>query len=333
MELVADARETSAIGLGAVLKVLPKAWRVFKGLLAEADRRHTTTAVLIDYPEFNLRLARRLHQRGVQVVYYVSPQLWAWRQGRVRQVERWVHRMLVLFPFEETYYRRHGIEATTVGHPLVDEVPRLRQIWEDGSPVGAYRIALLPGSRGSEIAHLLPALLGAARLLRDKIAAEFVLIRAGSVPPEALEPHLAAADLPLTVVSEDRFQAAASCHLALCASGTANLELALLGTPMIVVYRLGALSSLVGKLFLDLSRGVSLVNVLLGQQAVPELLQEEATPQRICAEALRWLNDPPRVEAMRRLLSEVSGHLGDGGGSRRAAAEVNMVMQQAGAAA
>ena len=326
MELLADAQETSAMGLGAVLRVLPKARRVFKRLLAEVDRRGVATAVLIDYPEFNLRLARRLHERGVRVVYYVSPQIWAWRRGRVRQVERWVDRMLVLFPFEEEFYRSHGVEAVTVGHPLVDEVPRLPHVWDRGAPAdGRYRIALMPGSRRSEVDHLMPALLGAARLLASEIRTEFVLIRARTVPQSDLEPHLREAAVPVEIVADDRFDVTASCHLALCASGTANLELALVGTPMIVTYRVGWATSLMGRLILSFEY-VSLVNLLLGRTVVPELLQGRARPEAIRDEALRWLRDPPRVETMRRQLSEVRGLLGDGGGSRRAALEVAAVM-------
>ena len=248
--------------------------------------------MLIDFPEFNLRLARRLHRRGVRVVYYVSPQIWAWRRGRVRQVERWVDKMLVLFPFEEEFYRRHGVEVLTVGHPLVDEVPRLAHVWDDGAPAdGAYRIALMPGSRRSEIDQLLPVLLGAARLLADEVAASFVLIRARSVPESALAPHLVALDLPVEVVSEDRYDVAAGCHLALCASGTANLELALVGTPMIVAYRVGPLSYLLGRLILHLPH-VSLVNLLLGPErgarAAPGRRDAGEDPRRGVALAARY---------------------------------------------
>ena len=329
MEVLADAEATSAMGLGAVMKILPEARRVFARLLEEVDRRRAATAVLIDYPEFNLRLARRLHERGVRVVYYVSPQLWAWRRGRVRQVRRWVHRMLVLFSFEEEFYRRHGVEATTVGHPLVDEVPRLRHVWDEGVPHdGTYRIALMPGSRRSEIEHLLPVLLGAAELLAAEVPVEFVLIRARTVSLDFLAPYLAASRVPVRVIAEDRFAAAAACHLALCASGTANLELALVGTPMIVVYRVGPLTSLLSRLILRY-RYVSLVNLLLEGGVVPELLQNDATPLGIRDEALRWLRDPPRVEEMRRQLRKVRGRLGDGGASRRAAEEVLDVMEGA----
>jgi lipid-A-disaccharide synthase len=328
MELLANAEEISAMGLGEVLKVIPRARRIFRQLLAEVDRRGVATAVLIDFPEFNLRLARRLHERGVRVVYYVSPQIWAWRRGRVRQVESWVDRMLVLFPFEEEFYRRHGVEVSTVGHPLVDEVPHLPHVWDRGVPAdGRYRICLMPGSRRSEIDHLLPVLLETARLLAGEIDADFVLIRARTVSRSILEPYLSASSVPIEVTSDDRFATAAGCHLAICASGTANLELALVGTPMIVAYRVGPLSYLLGLLILGV-RTVSLVNLLLGRRVVPELLQRRATPRRIRDEALRWLRDPPRVEQMRRQLSEVRGQLGDGGASRRAAQKVLAVVEQ-----
>jgi lipid-A-disaccharide synthase len=183
----------------------------------------------------------------------------------------------------------------------------------------------MPGSRRSEVDYLMPALLGTARLLASELRAEFVLIRARTVPPSDLEPHLRDAGVPVRVVVEDRFEAAASSHLALCASGTANLELALVGTPMIVIYRVGWATSLMGRLILSFEY-VSLVNLLLGRTVVPELLQGRATPEAIRDEALRWLRDPPRVEEMRRQLSEVRGLLGDGGGSRRAALEVAAVM-------
>lgn len=329
MELIADAEATSAMGLGAVFRVLPEAWRVYRKLQAEAAARGATTAVLIDFPEFNLRLARKLHRRGVRVVYYVSPQIWAWRRGRVRQVRRRVRRMLVLFPFEVDFYRSHGVDARLVGHPLVDEVPQLDNVWHRGPPAdGSYRIALMPGSRASEIHHLMPVLLGAARLMRREIDASFVLIRARTVSQALLDPFLSQSDLPVEVVSENRFDVAAGCHLALCASGTANLELALVGTPMIVAYRVGPFSSLVGRIVLDFDY-VSLVNMLHEELVVPELLQADATPERLCAEALRWLRDPPRVGSMRQRLSEVRGLLGEHGASRRAAEEVAAMMEAA----
>ncbi len=327
MELLAAAEETSAVGLAEVAAVLPRAYRVYRRLLAAAERRGATTAVLIDFPEFNLRLARALRRRGVRVVYYVSPQIWAWRRGRVRQVERWVDRMLVLFPFEREFYRRHGVEVITVGHPLVDEVPELEHVWDQGPPAdGHYRIALLPGSRHSEIRRILPALVGTAEWLAARLAASFVLVRAETVPPGLLAPYLEDTAVPIEVVCGDRFVAVAGSHLALCASGTATLELALVGTPMIVTYRVGLLSYLLSRVIVGL-RMISLVNLLLGERVVPELVQREARPDRLGEEALRLLRDPPRVEAMRRQLRRVRGLLGEGGASDRAAAEVLAVLE------
>ncbi len=331
LDCLAEAEEISAVGLAEVARVVPRARRIFRQLLAEVERRQSRVAVLIDFPEFNLRLAGPLKRRGVRVVYYISPQIWAWREGRVEVVRRWVDRMLVLFPFEGAFYRQHGIEATVVGHPLVDEVPELRGAWDDGPPASGepYRVALLPGSRRSEVRRLLPPMLAAARRLSDSVPIELRLIRAPTVPVELLESFLGPSGLPVELVTDDRFAAAAGCHLAICASGTATLELALLGTPMVVVYRVGAWSYLLGKLIVRL-RTVSLVNLLLGESVVPELLQGAARPRSVADQALRLLRDPPRVERMRRQLQRVRPLLGESGASRRAAAEVRAELEAAG---
>jgi len=157
LEAVAHSSEISVVGITEVLKVLPRAREIFAGLLREVDRRRPALAVLVDFPDFNLRLAKELKTRNVEVVYYISPQVWAWRRGRVKKIARLVDRMLVLFPFEVDFYRGHGIQVVHVGHPLVDEVPVLPQGWDRGEPAGEpYRVALLPGSRTSEVEALLP---------------------------------------------------------------------------------------------------------------------------------------------------------------------------------
>jgi lipid-A-disaccharide synthase len=332
LEAVADSAEVSVVGLTEALRVLPRARRVFRRLLAEVDRRRPAAALLVDFPEFNLRLARALKSRGVPVVYYISPQVWAWRRGRVRTIARLVDRMLVLFPFEAAFYRRHGVAAVHVGHPLVDEVPSRRQAWEDGGPgAGPFRLALLPGSRDSEVRALLPTMLEATRRLAAELPVEAVLVQAPTVPRALLDAALAAAGVPATVVAADRFEAVAGAHLALCASGTATLEVGLLGTPLIVIYRLRTATWWLARLMVKLPY-VSLVNLVLGRDAVPELLQGEATPERIAAEAAALLRDPQRVGSMRTALAELRGRLGEGGATRRAAAEVAAVLARGAAA-
>jgi lipid-A-disaccharide synthase len=323
LDRVADSGEISVVGLTEVLKVLPRAREIFDLLLDEVDRRRPRLAVLIDFPEFNLRLARALKERGVRVVYYISPQVWAWRRGRVKTIAELVDAMLVLFPFEAELYRRHGVDVVHVGHPLVDEIPELPHVWERGEPAGEpYQIALLPGSRVSEVEALLPVMLDTVRLLADDIPVFARLIRASTVPRTMLEEAVALSGLPVRIVpAAERFEAVASSHFALCASGTATLEVGLLGTPMAVLYRLGSWTYLLGRLLVRLPY-VSLVNLVLGREAVPELLQARAHPERVRDVALSVLRDPAAIEAVRADLAELRGRLGESGASARAAREV-----------
>jgi lipid-A-disaccharide synthase len=322
-ELVAESREVAVVGITEVLRVLPRAREIFRELLAEVERRRPAVAVLVDFPEFNLRLARELKQRGVRVAYYVSPQVWAWRRGRVRTIAQSVDRMLVLFPFEAAFYRGHDVHVEHVGHPLVDEVPELPQAWDSPSAhEGVRHLALLPGSRPSEVAALLPVMLASAEALAQHVPVQVSLLRAQTIAPELLAPHLATTRLPVTVVdAEDRFTAVAGSHLALCASGTATLEVALLRTPLLVLYRLHVWSYWLGRLLVRLPF-FSLVNLVLGERVVPELLQGEANPQRVVAEALPLLRDERRRMRMREQLAEVRPRLGEGGASCRAALAV-----------
>jgi lipid-A-disaccharide synthase len=322
LEAVAHSSEISVVGITEVLKVLPRAHEIFASLLREVDRRRPALALLIDFPDFNLRLAKELKSRGVEVVYYISPQVWAWRRGRVKTIARIVDRMLVLFPFEVDFYREHGVDVVHVGHPLVDEVPSPPQAWDRGEPAGGpYRVALLPGSRMSEVEALLPTLLEAVRKLAARLPVEAHLIKAPTISRDLLEEHVELAGLPVVIVSDDRFTAIADSHLALCASGTATLEVGLLGTPMIMVYRLASWTYALAKLMVRLPN-VSLVNLVSGRRVVPELIQGEANPERIAAEAERLLTDAAAREEMRSGLAELRGRLGTGGASGRAAAEV-----------
>ena len=294
LDRVADSGEISVVGLTEVLKVLPRAREIFDLLLAEVDRRRPRLAVLIDFPEFNLRLAKALKERGVPVVYYISPQVWAWRRGRVKTIAE-----------------------------LVDEIPELPHVWDRGEPAGEpYQIALLPGSRVSEVEALLPVMLETVRLLAAEIPLFARLIRASTVPRAMLEEAVELSGLPVRIVpAAERFEAVASSHFALCASGTATLEVGLLGTPMAVLYRLGSWTYLLGRLLVRLPY-VSLVNLVLGREAVPELLQARAHPERVRDVALSVLRDPAAVAAVRADLAELRGRLGESGASARAAREV-----------
>jgi lipid-A-disaccharide synthase len=323
LERLADSAEISVVGLTEALRILPRARQIFERILAEVDRRQPRLAVLIDFPEFNLRLARELAERGVPIVYYISPQVWAWRRGRIKAIAELVDAMLVLFPFEAELYRRHGVDAVHVGHPLVDEIPELPHVWDRGEPRDEpYQIALLPGSRANEVEALLPVMLDTVRRLAEEIPVFARLIRATTIPAAMVEEAVELSGLPVRIVpAADRAEAIASSHFALCASGTATLEVGLLGTPMAVLYRLGGWTYLAGRLLVRLPF-VSLVNLVLERPAVPELLQWRAHPERVSATVLALLRDRPALEEMRRSLGELRGRLGEKGASARAAAEV-----------
>lgn len=319
LDLIAHSSEISVIGITEVLQVLGRARRIFASLLQEVDQRQARTAILIDFPDFNLRLAKALKKRGVRVVYYISPQVWAWRQGRVRTIAEVVDQMLVLLPFEVDFYARHGIEATYVGHPLVDEVPQLASVWDQ--EVGAtdsFHLSLLPGSRRSEVGVLLPIMLRTAEALSRRHSVRFSLIRATGLPAGEIDEIVQKSSADIDIVARHRFETIASSHLALCAAGTATLEVGLLGTPMIVTHKVSLGSYALGRLLVRLPY-TSLVNLLLQREAVPEILQWEATPSNLAHEASQLLCDASKVQAMRRNLAQLRESLQPAGASRRAA--------------
>ncbi len=330
LERVAHSSEIAVVGITEAAKILRRARRIFHDLLAAVDRRGARAAVLIDSPDFNLRLASSLKARGVKVIYYISPQVWAWRRRRVHAIRRLVDKMLVVFPFEVDFYRQHGVDATFVGHPLIDEVPRLPQVWEGGADAsGPYEVALLPGSRNSEIERILPILLGAAGRLAAALPVRFSLIRAPTIPKWKLRTALESAGVEVEVVSENRFEAIASSHLALCAAGTATVEVGLMGTPMVVVYRVSAWTYLLARLLAH-SPYASMVNLLLEREAVPELIQHRAEPETICRQAAELLTDRGRIRDMRAALGELRARMGEPGASRRAALEVQRCLSAGG---
>lgn len=325
LDEIADVSAISVMGLAEVARVYSRARTIFNAVLERVREERPDVAILIDFPEFNLRLAPKLRALGVPVVYYVSPQVWAWRKGRVRSMARCIDRMLVFFPFEVDFYRGR-VEVAHVGHPLVDEVPEVPQAWDDEGALNGTtprRLALLPGSRSNEVRRLLPVMLEAARELRERQPdLEVVLVQASRLDGSEVDRAVAAAGLEVRRVPESaRFREIARSHLALCASGTATLEVGLLRTPMIVVYRMGSIGYWLGKLVVKVPF-ISLVNLVLGRGVVPELIQGEARAETIVTEAESLLGDEGRREAMRSELARLRGALGEPGASARAAGEV-----------
>lgn len=320
-QLVGHVRELAVVGLAEVLSHLPRIRGIFHRLVAAAERERPDLAVLIDYPDFNLRLARALHRRGIPVVYYVSPQLWAWRAGRIRTIRETAAHMLVIFPFEEALYREAGVPVTFVGHPLVDLVRPApdRGAFLHGAGLDPSRpvVALLPGSRGKEVALNLPVLVEAVRrMAAEDPSLQFAVALAPTLP--ALPVERAFVGTGARLLAGQAHAALGAATVAIVASGTATVEAALLGTPMVVVYRISRLTYALGRRFVRVPH-FAMPNLIAGKRVVSELIQADFTPERTAADAFALLRDPALREQTRSELLEVRRRLGAPGASARAA--------------
>ena len=318
-DTVVDARALSVVGITEVISHLPRIYREFRRLLRAADERKPDAAIVLDSPAFNFRVARALHQRGVPVIYYVCPQLWAWREGRVRHFHSWVKKALVIFPFEQKWYRDHGVDAEYVGHPLADAPPpsisREEFAAKHGLDPARQWVALLPGSRRKEIAMNLPALAGGAGRLRGEY--EFVVPAASTVEKSWLEEKVRDSGLKITVV-KGAAEALRHARAAVVASGTATVEAALLGTPMVAVYRVSALTWALGHRLVKVPY-VAMPNLIAGEQVVPELIQSAFTPENVAARLEEILAEGPARERMKSALAAVSARLRPAGETGTAA--------------
>jgi lipid-A-disaccharide synthase len=320
--LVDDFSGLSVTGLLEVARVLPRIYTTYRRLVREAEATRPDVFVAIDFPDFNFILARAVRKLGVPVVYYISPQLWAWRRGRMKTMRRIADRVLVIFPFEEAIYRDAGIPVQWVGHPLLDVMkpPAAREGFLSGLGLDPDRpvVALLPGSRQNELHAILPDLVRAGAIIRSRVPhVQFVVARAPHLADAAFEPIAPFAGA-VAVVEGQPDDVLAAADVALVASGTVTVQAALHECPMVVVYRLSALTYRLGKPFVHVST-YAMANLVAGRHVVPELIQEAFTPERVAAEALRVLTDPAHAAAVRRDLRDVRGKLGTPGASRRAA--------------
>lgn len=343
-ELLVHANEVAVVGLVEVVKHLPDIRRRFKHLVAQAAQRKPDAAILIDFPDFNLRLARELHRLGIPVFYFVSPQIWAWRTGRVKQIQKYVRKMIVIFPFEQEFYARHGVEVSYVGHPLAyvppPQISRKEFAAQHGLDPQKQWIALLPGSRRKEVRLNLPVMLEAAGLLQKQGEFEFVLPVASTLSTEWLTEQLEAQGLKPEFIdapdaalkgrssttpalaAEVNTQAPAI-HLthnaratlmharaAVVASGTATVEAALSGTPFVVVYRLAPLTWLLGRRLVKLDT-FAMPNLIAGKKIVPELIQKDFTAQNILKALNAIIPDGPARQQMESDLKMVQQRLRD----------------------
>ncbi len=330
--LVDDYREIAVTGLSEALAKIPRSLLVLRRLVSAARRERPDVCVVVDFPDFNFRLAARLKRLGIPVVYYISPQLWAWRPGRMKTMREVADRVLVIFPFEEPLYREAGVPVEFVGHPLVDlarvAMPRAEFLAAHGLDPSAPTVAVLPGSRPNEVARILPDLLDARALIRARVpSVQFVIARAPNLDDALFAEAQENDGAPTQIIEAQADAVLASADIALTASGTATVQAALHDTPMVIVYRLSALTYRLGRRFVQVDT-FGMVNLLAGRRIVPELIQHALTPRSVAGEAVSLLTDRERLRHVRDGLREVRERLGGAGASRRAAEAVLRVAGQ-----
>ena len=324
--LSGDFSGLSVTGLLEVARVLPRTYAIYKRLVADLHAKRPDALVAVDFPDFNFRLAHAARALRIPVVYYISPQLWAWRPGRMKTMRRIADRVLVIFPFEEKLYRDAGVPVQWVGHPLLDVAdspePRDRFLQHHGLDATRPVVALLPGSRRNELRAILPGLAGAARLIATKLpGTQFMLARAPHLPDELFASLTEMSDLRVAMIDGGADHVLAAADVALVASGTVTVQAALHGCPMVVVYRLSPLTYRLGRPFVQVDT-FAMANLVAGRKIVPELMQDDFTPERVAGEALPLLRDRDAAARMRRDLQLVRSRLGEPGASARAARAV-----------
>jgi lipid-A-disaccharide synthase len=329
VESIVRTDDLAIIGIVEVGRVLPIFWRAFRELKRAAIERQTDAVILVDWPEFNLRLARALHRRGVKIIYYISPQLWAWRSYRIRNIRRDVDLLISILPFEKDWYAARGVtHVEYAGHPFAGRLgPRYgreefcrRNELDPSRPI----VALLPGSRHKELSRILPPMLGAAVVVsQHRPDVQFVIPVAPGRDPREAQQIISAGQYDsrlngsLRTTKQETLEALTAADAAAVASGTATLEAALIGTPLVIVYKESLLNwHTLGRLITAEHYG--LVNLIAGRRVVTELMQNDLTPNRLAQELLALL-DPDHSRALRVELGKVSALLGEGGASQRAA--------------
>ncbi len=316
-DLLYTVDQLSVMGFGEVLRHAFFLRRVIRDLKRAIVDRKPSVALLVDYPAMNLIMAKFLHDQGVPVVYYISPKVWAWKEGRVRKMRRYIDRLLVIFDFEVEFFRRHGVQAEYVGNPVVEEVkavslpPRTEFLWSHGIEEGRPLVGLLPGSRKQELDRIFPAMLEAAEMLERSHGAVFLLGRASHVSKELFSRHAESAGVSMVECSA--YDVMRYSDVAMVTSGTATLEALCFGVPMVVVYKTSRLNYFIGRMVVKL-HSISLANIVTNglfstRQTVKELLQDEASPEAIGAEVARLLDDEAARGEMRASLLEAGGRL------------------------
>jgi lipid-A-disaccharide synthase len=325
-EIIVDFSELAVMGLVEVLKRYRHIKNIFSQLLAEIKTNKPDLLILVDYPGFNLKLAKQAKKLGIPVLYYISPKVWAWRAGRVKAIKRYVDKMAVLFPFEVPIYENSGVPVSCVGHPLVDAVKHTLTTKQakikTGLKLNRRVIGLFPGSRRSEIDNLLPVMLDAVERIKQRNNnVDVVLPLAPGIDEIYLNSILAKSDVPVKVVNDKFYELTAACDAIVAASGTVTLEIALLAVPHFITYRVSPISYHILRRLIKISY-VGLCNIVTGKPVVLELLQNEVTVERLEAELTALLADPNSKTKAEKIRKQVVTALGPSGGAHNAAQEV-----------
>jgi lipid-A-disaccharide synthase len=323
VRILFHSSEMAVVGLTEVLSRVAKVTRAYRRVKTILREDPPVLLILLDYPDFNLRLARAAKRFQVPVLYYISPQVWAWRKGRVETIRRCVDRMAVILPFEKDFYRERALHVEHVGHPLLEEIPmdldRKTVRTELGLLHAKPVIALLPGSRKEEVTNLLPVMIKAADRIRSQCEhLKCLLPRASTIPAELLDGLLKKSSLDVQVIQGEVYRVLKACDVALIASGTATLEAAILESPMVIAYRVSFLSYWIGRMVVRVPF-IGLVNVVAGEEVVPELIQGDVTPERLAQEAMDLLEHDDKRANMVQKLRAVRATLGQGSASEKTA--------------
>jgi len=322
---IADVADMAVVGLTEVFSKLAMILRVMRELKKSLLVERPALVILIDYPDFNMPLAKAATKRGFKVFYYISPQVWAWRRGRIGQIKKYVTKMAVILPFEAEMYHQAGVDAVFVGHPLLDVVKtcytKPEALNKFNLKDGTTTVGILPGSRLNEVTKLLPEMIKTALILKEKLpAVQFVLPLADTLDQDYIAEVLQSYhnELDIKIIHNEIYDVLAVCDAAMVASGTATLETALIGTPMIIAYKMSPFSFLMGRLFVNVSH-IGLANIIAGKTVVPELIQRDANPEQMAKELLAILTDEEKKMRIRKDLSGIREKLGTPGAAQRAA--------------
>jgi len=326
VELYADLTRLAVIGFVEVVRHYDEIRQLFELVLDKVRETKADAVILVDYPGFNLRLAKALKKHNIKVFYYISPQVWAWKASRIKAINRYTDKMFVLFDFEKEFYARHNTAVEFVGHPLVDMIqtsrPREQVLQAAGLKDDRLTIGILPGSREKEIERILPVMLDAAGILASRHREiQFLLLKAPTIDLTVLGRYLAGRDLPLKIIQNDIINGIHACDVCMVTSGTATLETAILQKPMVVVYKTSLLTWLLAKLLIRIPC-IGLVNIVARQPIVPECIQFTATGQHIADELENIFTDEVKLAEIKSSLGKVKNSLGQPGASRRTAQEI-----------